>query len=140
VNSIHEDVPFSTGASLSGMMGHVLLVDDDVDVRDGLVELLAGAGHRVRSAPNGSDALALLKSLPRPCLVILDLAMPVLDGEGFLGLLLSRADREDFPVVVMSADPRRERVRSMRGVVGVLPKPAQPAELLELVQRHCAQS
>jgi len=68
----------------------VLLVDDDRDIRETLSELLDASGYAVLQAENGQIALDVLKTTPRfPCVVVLDLSMPVLDGREFLRLRAS---------------------------------------------------
>jgi CheY-like chemotaxis protein len=63
----------------------VMLIDDDQDVRTTMSELLATEGYSTLEAENGKEAIEVLKKAPRlPNLVILDMAMPVLDGRGFL--------------------------------------------------------
>ena len=63
----------------------VLVVEDDRDVCDAIRESLEDAGYRVCAASNGADALALLRDLgAMPDLILLDLMMPVMDGERFL--------------------------------------------------------
>jgi CheY-like chemotaxis protein len=58
-----------------------MIVDDDRDVREAVVELLALHGFTGRSAENGSVALQLLRARSKlPKLILLDIIMPVLDG------------------------------------------------------------
>mgnify|MGYP002336319375 CR=1 FL=1 len=58
----------------------VLVVDDDDDLREALAETLEDEGHRVRVACNGAQALAILRSGYQPCVIVLDLMMPIMDG------------------------------------------------------------
>ena len=65
----------------------LLVVDDDSSVRESMSALLDANGYSVQQAENGQRALELLKKMPHlPCLIVLDLAMPVMDGRGFLKL------------------------------------------------------
>src|SRR5439155_7067879 len=61
----------------------VLVVEDDFDLRDALVPILEYEGHRVVSAANGREALDWLHAMPPPSLILLDLMMPVMNGEEF---------------------------------------------------------
>jgi CheY-like chemotaxis protein len=70
----------------------VLIVEDDLNIRDTLEDALTEEGHTVFVARNGAEALATLTHLPRPALVVLDLWMPVMDGPAFLRELRSRED------------------------------------------------
>lgn len=81
----------------------VLIVDDDEDGVDALRCALEGQGYHVESAGNGRDALALLRRGARPCVVILDLAMPVMNGWQFLAARASDASLSEIPVIVVTA-------------------------------------
>ena len=61
--------------------GPVLVVDDDLDIREALAQILEDRGFEVITAANGQEALALLRSLKVcPALILLDLMMPIMDG------------------------------------------------------------
>src|SRR5688500_15387771 len=75
--------------------GHILVVDDDPDIRDLLLEVLTGEDYAVTTAANGEQALGRLAAMETgtgegnggpgpPDLIVLDYRMPVLDGPGFL--------------------------------------------------------
>jgi CheY-like chemotaxis protein len=95
------------------------------------------AGHAVDTAGDGADALERLRHGPPPCLIFLDLAMPVMDGFEFLRRRWEIPALAGVPVVVVSAlaGLRREGLLAM-GVSGVLMKPADPADLLVEAGRH----
>ena len=83
--------------------GGVLVVDDDADIREATQMVLENTGHRVLTAADGQEALEMLRGgQTRPCLILLDLMMPVMDGWRF------RAEQElddslaRIPVVVLS--------------------------------------
>lgn len=119
-------------------MGHILIVEDDRDIRESLLEVLDSSGHTVTLAANGREGLDALDHVGRPCLVLLDVMMPELDGAGFLSELARRADMMDFTVVVISADPAKApQIRGLPRVVEFLAKPIELGELLDLVERHC---
>lgn len=61
----------------------VLVVEDDDDVRDMMVELLEAGGYTALIARHGEEALAQLRAGQRPCIILLDLMMPVMDGWTF---------------------------------------------------------
>ncbi|HEX3693938.1 MAG TPA: response regulator [Polyangia bacterium] len=82
----------------------IMIVDDDPHVREALTDFLADEGFRVRDAENGADALEQLASKgEQPALVILDLAMPVMDGYQFLYQLQAAEAAAAVPVVILSA-------------------------------------
>lgn len=117
----------------------ILMVDDDDDVRDSLLEFLQDHGHRTIGAANGNEALALLDSLGEPpCLIILDLMMPGMDGETFRGQQLQRPALANIPVVVVSAyKDVDDRAREL-DVVRCLSKPIDLKVLLQIVEETCA--
>ena len=104
------------------MAAHVLVVDDDADVRE-MVELcLWDAGYRVVTAANGREALAQIDR-ERPFMVLLDLQMPVM--QGFEVLVRLREVGSTVPVVFMSGGLRvRAEAREHRAD-GYLAKPFQ---------------
>ncbi len=107
---------------------HILVVDDNVDVRESLAEVLELAGYSVETAENGRVALDMLVAEPA-ALVLLDLMMPVMDGWQVVEAM--RGDRElaGVPVVIVSASttPPPEGLPVLR-------KPAPVEELLTLVR------
>ena len=120
-----------------GPAAPVLIVEDNAELRHALVVLLETDGYAVAEAGNGLEALRLLRTAQvRPCLIVLDMAMPRMDGWDFR----AEQDRDEglrsIPVVVVSADP----LATQAGHTGaaVLLKPIDPEKLLELVERHCA--
>jgi CheY-like chemotaxis protein len=115
----------------------VLVVDDDPQIRESLSELLDNKGYSVIQAENGRRALDVLKEVPprTPCLVVLDLAMPVLDGHQFLKQRASDPYLRGIPVVVVSGNPRP--LTPLEGIEAYLEKPLEPEVLLEIIRRTC---
>ena len=109
---------------------HILLVEDELTLRESLQEALEDAGHRVRVARNGAEALGLLDRLARPALVVLDLQMPFMDGLAFLHALRSRPDHADFEVLAMSAYVDADWLRKVPGVLRTLRKPFDVQDLI----------
>jgi CheY-like chemotaxis protein len=84
-------------------MANVLIVDDDIDTADACRELLESAGHHIRIVHNGEEGLASLSGGALPDCVLLDLDMPVLNGEGMVRqMLLRSAGRETIPILLVS--------------------------------------
>ena len=114
--------------------GTVLVVDDDPFVRESLSELLDHKGYSVLQAENGRKALDLLKEVPRtPFVVLLDLAMPVLNGLQFLEHRAGDPHLRRIPVVVVSGNPRP--LQPLEGIEAYLQKPFEPEVLLEIIRR-----
>jgi CheY-like chemotaxis protein len=81
----------------------ILVVEDDADVRDAYVDVLADAGYQVETAANGLRALERLRRGDLPQLVLLDLMMPVMDGTQLRGLMLEDPALRDIPVIIVTA-------------------------------------
>ncbi|MDB5645380.1 response regulator [Methylobacterium sp.] len=82
--------------------GPVLIIDDDPDARERMAAMLTREGWRVASAENGVAGLEATAA-KKPCLILLDLMMPEMDGFGFLRALRERDEWRDIPVVVLTA-------------------------------------
>jgi CheY-like chemotaxis protein len=119
--------------------GGVLIVDDDEGIRDALSQVLSDEGYRVLSAENGIAALTILRSAdPRPCMILLDMMMPVMDGREFIARKMAEPNLRDVPVVVVTADGRALKGSSELTAAAVLAKPISLDQLLLAVQRFCA--
>lgn len=112
----------------------VFLVEDDPDIAVAVTDLLTEEGYDVRSAGDGRSANALLDGVPRPCVVLLDLNMPVMNGSDLLETLAQRADSGDFRVILMSASADGARFRGHPLVRGHLRKPFTVAQVLSMMQ------
>jgi len=113
----------------------VLLVDDDPDIRETLSELLDANGYEVLQAENGQIALDVLKNTPRfPCVVVLDLSMPVLDGREFLKLRALDPILRDIPVVVVSGS--NQPAETLEGIDEYLRKPVEIERLMEIIDHY----
>jgi CheY-like chemotaxis protein len=116
----------------------VLVVDDDQDIRETMQEVLQDDGFSVATARNGEKALTWLRASPAPALILLDLSMPVMNGEAF-----RQEQRNDpllalIPVIVLSAAAGlADKVRRMQ-IDGCLRKPVDLNLLLLTVGRYCA--
>ena len=116
----------------------VLVVEDDELIRDSLVEYLDEQGYQAVGAVDGVDALdKLRRGGPLPCVIVLDLMMPNMDGRAFRQEQLRDAQLAPIPVVVLSAYRDVAKNAADLAVEHFLAKPLKLASLLELVQRHC---
>jgi CheY-like chemotaxis protein len=113
-------------------MTTVLLIEDDVDVRDAIAEVLSDVGYAVVSAANGRLALDLLTGGTKPDVIVLDLMMPEMDGREFRKRQLADAALSTIPIVVITADGRAPPTDL--GVAGVLKKPFAPGALLSAIE------
>jgi len=114
----------------------LLVVDDDLDIRDALQDAFELEGYSVLVAADGLEALAhLRREGSRPQLILLDLMMPRMDGFAFREALRHDLALADIPVVVASADLHLESAARALGVAGCLRKPLDLRELLSTVRR-----
>lgn len=113
----------------------ILIVEDDPDIRETLQHLLETAGYRAPAAGNGKEALELLDSIERPCLILLDLMMPVMDGWAFLTALDQDERLSHLPIVIVSA--YTDKAVSLERAEQVLKKPVDIHALMEVVRQHC---
>ncbi|MBK9518321.1 MAG: response regulator [Anaeromyxobacter sp.] len=111
-------------------MARVLIVDDDLDIRDAVSEFLSFEGHEVFTASDGEQALVRCRQL-RPDLVLLDLMMPGMNGWDFRRAQLRDPAIAAIPVLVVSA---LGRVADL-AVAGFLPKPFSLDDLTSAVRR-----
>jgi len=110
----------------------VLIVDDDLDAREALAELLEYRGFSVGSAANGREALNFLRSSSLPGIIILDLMMPMMDGWEFLEHQSRDFALMEIPVIVLTATPPSQPVKAKV----ILQKPIQFDSLVELLNQH----
>jgi CheY-like chemotaxis protein len=110
----------------------VLLVEDDRDIREAVSAVLEAEGYTVLTAENGHEALKVLER-GQPCVVLLDLMMPVMNGWDFMEAVKKTRRLEDLPVVVVSAYSERKA----EGVRRVLKKPLDVNQLLAAVADYC---
>jgi CheY-like chemotaxis protein len=118
----------------------VLVIEDDPDTRQAMVSLLEAETPwlKVSSAGDGIEALEILDEEPEPCLVLLDLMMPVMNGLEFLDAMGERGFASKTRVVLVSGYAQLARQVKHPDIAGRLSKPFRAADLLDVVQRHCA--
>jgi CheY-like chemotaxis protein len=115
----------------------VLVVDDSIDMRDLLVEILGPAGYSVRAVASGPRAIQSMQAV-RPDVVVMDLLMPGMSGFALRAEMLRRADLADIPVVVLSA--YWHRPGETLEAVDALSKPFSINRLLEVLRRATAEA
>ena len=114
----------------------VLIVEDDIAVRDALAFVLQHEGYETRTAASGAEALEQLRRV-KPDLILLDLLLPTMDGRELRQKLLQDPELAAVPVVVVSAIADLKEEMEALNVAGYLPKTADLASLLDIVRRHC---
>jgi CheY-like chemotaxis protein len=115
----------------------ILVVEDDLDIRNNLKELFEIEGYPVTTAQHGKEALEVLEGMVEaPGLILLDLMMPVMDGHAFLAELVRRkqaAGQPKPPVVIISAS----RASMPEAADDFIRKPPQIDALLETAEKYC---
>ncbi len=110
----------------------ILLVEDDEITRGAIKMVLEWEGYRVDCAANGREALDYLHRQGRPALILLDVMMPVMDGEEFRREQKRDPSLARVPVVVVSALEAASRLDA----AGHVRKPFQVEELLAAIRQH----
>lgn len=116
----------------------VFLVEDDEDLRGDLAFLLEHRGHRVETAIHGKDALQKLDELGRPCIILLDLMMPVMDGWELRAELLQIPSFSSVPVVLLSGIADIQHQAQSLQAIGYLTKPIDLQRLYTTIGQHCS--
>lgn len=118
---------------------HILIVEDEEDIREVLHDFLESEGMRVSVAANGLEALRFLKNGPRkPDLILLDLMMPEMNGQEFLQSLRAVQSFSSIPIVIMSADHQTAQKAELLGQKSYIRKPLDLSRLLGLIQEAAA--
>ncbi|HVR60573.1 MAG TPA: response regulator [Polyangia bacterium] len=118
----------------------ILLVEDDLDLLNIERQLLADEGYPVKPAANGYEALAILRgpeTEPLPCLILLDLMMPVMDGWQFRDEQVRDPRLASIPVVILTANGQALGKRDRLSVAAALTKPVALKQLLDIVESFC---
>ena len=121
---------------------HILLVDDDRDIREvASLSLEAIGGWKVSSASGGSQGVELARS-ERPDVILLDVMMPDVDGPATVQRLQADPQTRDIPVIFLTAKAKSadQLGFSKLGVAGVLTKPFDPMTLTDQIATILARS
>ena len=116
----------------------LLLVDDNLDNVELLEEILKAQGYNTLTALTGFEAIRLAVN-EQPDLILLDIAMPVMDGMEVLEMLKSDQDTAPIPVMFVTGIVENEKIlRAIQdgSVVDYIPKPIVVSELLEKITEH----
>lgn len=118
----------------------IFIIEDDQPIRTMLQVCLESEGYEVESFENGKTALDALHNHAEPCLILLDLMMPVMNGKEFmLEFLKLPATIVPIPVYLCSASVVQGESEKM-GYAGFVKKPVDLDLLLEIVKKYCTNS
>jgi|SRR6185437_11834261 two-component system, chemotaxis family, chemotaxis protein CheY len=113
----------------------ILVVEDETESREALLQILQIEGYQAVGASNGADALAHLRNSERPCVIIVDLYMPVMDGRQFISALSGSESWASIPVVVVSAVSGCSAAGL--NATAIFQKPLDIDALMKLVAEYC---
>ena len=114
----------------------VLVVEDDDATREMLRYLVESVGCPVVTAANGFEALEQLRNGLTPCLILLDLMMPIMDGCAFDHALARDLQLSSIPTIVVTAFP--ERATGLARHLSIVQKPVEIDQILALVEEYAA--
>lgn len=112
----------------------ILVIEDDHDTRVSMRQQLEAEGYFVFSAADGRQGLELLRRIKPPCLILLDLVMPLMDGEAFVKAVEADEQLHLIPVVLITAFPDKAKPMLARELVK---KPINLKTLLDVVGKYC---
>ncbi len=115
----------------------VLIVDDDDDIRDALLVYMAAFGLNVQVASSAEDALRQIGQGFQPCVAVVDLSMPGMDGWGLIARFREDLSLGATGVVILSCDQSDRPRADALGVRQHIVKPAPPDAIVAAVERHC---
>ncbi|MEM9494718.1 MAG: response regulator [Pseudomonadota bacterium] len=119
----------------------ILLVDDDIQILQGLKMRLSATGFQVETAENGEEGLAAAQAA-RPDLIVIDINMPIMDGFTMLSRLREDASMDNTPVIMLSANvsPKMKKEGLKRGARCFMEKPYDSKALVQTIQSTIRQS
>ena len=116
----------------------VLIVDDDARIRALMARLLETSGYKAVEAANGKEALARMRQR-RPCVILLDLQMPIMDGLEFRRQQLADPELAEVPVICVTGFYDSSDILRSTGV-RCFTKPVQLSALLQAIREVCESS
>jgi len=114
---------------------YVLVVEDNKELREGICEVLRLTGYQAVGAEHGEAALRHLSAGSKPCVILLDLMMPVMNGWKFHEEMRKKPNLAEVPVIVMTAANASDA--QAISAVAVVHKPLRVDALIEMVREHC---
>ncbi len=118
---------------------NILVVDDDPAILEVVAWTLEEAGYTVAAVTSGREALQWIQAAEAagepPALILLDLAMPGMNGEQVMASLRQKWGVNSAPIIILSADHEAQQRRQELGAVSALTKPFEIEQLLKVVKR-----
>lgn len=122
-------------------MKHILIIEDNDEVRENIEEILDLSGYKTDTAANGKEGIQKALQNP-PDLIICDIMMPELDGFGTLSILSKKPATADIPFVFLTAKSEKEDFRRGMnlGADDYVTKPFYKDELLQVIETRLKKS
>ena len=117
-------------------MKPVMIIDDNPDILSAMEALLLTEGIEPIVAKDGFDAFQQMNAGKIPCVILLDNAMPKMNGTQFLAALRDHPRFASIPVYVISASGDFDGSASTAGIAGFIHKPFDPDKVLDIVRRY----
>jgi CheY-like chemotaxis protein len=124
---------------MCSMKAPVLVVDDDIDIREALRDTLEQEGYLVVEARDGAEALVYLTKYPPPALILLDWNMSPMNAPQFMEEFMKHPF-STIPVVLLTADTKVDDKAKQHRYVEYLKKPVQLDDLFAVIGRYCQAS
>ncbi len=120
--------------SESTKSGTILVIEDNKEIQSSIQDALVDSGYNVFTADNGKEGLLILSQMPPPCLILLDLMMPLMNGWEFIEEINKNIIYSNIPIVVVSALGNKSGISDNHAY---LEKPIDLDCLLQTVAKHC---
>jgi CheY-like chemotaxis protein len=118
-----------------------MVVEDDREIRESIVDVLVDNEFKPLGAANGKEAIDQLRARPlKPCVILLDIMMPVMDGWQFRALQRQDPELDGIPVVVLTAHANNRTQAEGMEPAAWLNKPVPVDLLLDTIKRFCRQA
>jgi CheY-like chemotaxis protein len=135
--SLHQEPRAKSQERVQPAAASILIIDDDEDMRVSLAEILQDEGYQVAGVANGREALERLREMEPPCLILLDLMMPVMSGWEFREQQRRDPQLAQIPVVILTGVRNTLDQVSAMEPVGYFQKPVDLPALLATVAQFC---
>ena len=115
-------------------MKKIIVIDDDTSSRFLTKKILEKKNFKVLEAENGVEGLRILKDNPDVSLILLDLIMPIMNGQDFLNTMQNEGIK--IPIIVLSTDDEKAKKSTYMGAKEFMIKPVRPIDLLEVISKY----
>ena len=119
------------------MQKSILVVEDDIDIREAIAFLLTDEGYDVACACDGNEALSYLHEGHKPALIVLDIMMPGMDGYAFREAQRLEPAIAEIPVILLSASTNLAQRAKVLGAAAALEKPVRVEQLVKVIEEVC---